>query len=74
MTRRVLGGRVLASLSPYCACGGEKRMALVSVQGMRAAGAVRCPHCDPSKPDEAIPIHIYRMRVDIPRDHEDDIA
>lgn len=74
MTRRPLGGRVVASLPSLCACGGERRMALVALGGMRGAGVVLCPHCT-GDPRDSIEIRTFRMRVDTPRlDHEDEIA
>lgn len=66
MTRRPLGGRTLASLPRYCACGGERRLRLVALNGMRAAGTVRCPHCNPEPGHHSIPIRTYRMREDRP--------
>lgn len=74
MTRRPLGGRTLASLPAFCACGGSGRMGLVSLLGMRAAGAVRCPHCA-EPPPVSIEIRTYRWRVDVPRpDPSGDVA
>lgn len=74
MTRRPIGGRTLASLPPFCACGGEKRLALVLVNGMRAAGSVRCPHCAPEDGQASIEIRTYRMRRDIPRPNPNEVA
>ncbi len=57
----------LASLPTFCACGGARRMHLVSLQGMRATGVTRCPHCNPEPGRHSIEIRTYRMRDDRPR-------
>lgn len=57
---------VLASLPRFCACAGERRLALVSLNGLRAAGVVRCPHCNPEPGHHPIEIRTYRMYQDKP--------
>lgn len=68
MTRRPLGSRTLASLPAVCVCAGERRMQLVSVQGMRATGVIACPHCSPANGEHSIEIRTYRMRDETPKD------
>lgn len=58
---------VLASLPQVCICAGQRRMALVALDGMRGAGVVRCPHCA-AAPDLPIPILTLPMRDDTPGD------
>lgn len=48
-------------------------MALVSLQGMRGAGVVQCPHCV-GNPRNSIEIRTFRMRVDIPRHEPNEVA
>lgn len=67
MTRRPLGGRTLASHPMFCVCGGDRHLRLVSVQGLPAAGVIRCPHCNPEDGSASIEIRTYRMRDDKPR-------
>lgn len=59
---------VLVSVPSACAlCDGERVVRLVSLGALRGGGPVACPHCSSAPGHTPIPIYLYPLRADRPR-------
>lgn len=76
MSARVkAGGRrtlvlTVASLPRFCqVCSDDRAIRIVVFPGlaMHGGGVVTCPHCSPEPGRSAVPIYLYPLRADRPR-------